>query len=65
MANGEVTEYVSEVVLGEWYTDNVTGITGAATCITFSFDGTQQVLLERGENGEVKRDWVDSARVLP
>lgn len=64
MANGEVTEYNSEVILGETYTDDVTVITGVATQLCFNLDGTQQVMLEWGDS-EPKRAWFDSARVLP
>jgi hypothetical protein len=60
----ETTDYASEIVLDEQYEDKITGVRGTATQLCFDRDGTQQVYLEWGADGEAKGKWLDVDRVL-
>lgn len=55
--------YESDVVLGEKYKDEQTGITGTATVVTFHQHGCERVALEFVAAGEVKEQDFDAPRL--
>lgn len=56
-------EFVSEVELGLKYRDNITGVVGTATAVSFDLNGPAQAMIEYGSDGKRIREWIDQDRL--
>lgn len=58
------SQFVTDIVLGEKYRDEQTGIVGIATAVTFHQHACERVLIEYVKDGELKELVFDSPRLV-
>lgn len=58
-----MTNYKSDIKLGEKYEDTMTGLQGMATATTFYLHACERVTLEFVKDGEIKYESFDAPRV--
>jgi len=63
MRNNSGTKFESDIVLGEKYRDNQTGIEGTAVGVHFYQFGCERVSLESVNKGEIKEYGFDAPRL--
>lgn len=56
--------YTSDIILGDEYQDELTGITGKATSVTFFLHGCERVLVEFVAQGKVETEPFDAPRLI-
>lgn len=56
-------KYLSDIVLGERYRDDQTGIEGTATVVSFYQHGCERVSVEVVHDGEIKEYGFDAPRL--